>query len=34
MVEQKKVLVVSFTDLERDPRVNRQLRFLRDYYQV
>lgn len=28
------VLVVSFTDLERDPRVNRQIRFVRDRYRV
>lgn len=29
-----RVLVVSFTDLARDPRVNRQIRFLRERFEV
>lgn len=30
----KKVLIISFTDLSSDPRVNRQIRFLKDEYKV
>lgn len=30
----KKILIVSFSDLKRDPRVNRQIRFLKGKYQV
>lgn len=30
----KRVLVISFTDLSKDPRVNRQIRFLKDKYNV
>lgn len=30
----KKVLIISFTNLESDPRVNRQIRFLKDNYEV
>lgn len=30
----KTVLIISFTDLARDPRVNRQIRFIKDNYRV
>ncbi len=30
----RKVLIISFTDLKKDPRVNRQIRFLKDRYEV
>ncbi len=30
----KTVLIISFTDLARDPRVNRQIRFIKDTYRV
>ncbi len=30
----KKVLVISFTDLAMDPRLNRQIRFLKEHYDV
>ncbi len=30
----KKLLIISFTDQKMDPRVNRQIRFLKDKYKV
>jgi hypothetical protein len=30
----KTILIISFTDLGRDPRVNRQIRFLKDDYNI
>lgn len=30
----KRVLIISFTDLKNDPRVNRQIRFLKDKFEV
>ncbi len=30
----RKVLIISFTDLKKDPRVNKQIRFLKDRYEV
>lgn len=30
----KKILIISFTDQKNDPRVNRQIRFLKDKYKV
>ena len=30
----KKLLVISFTDLKKDPRVRRQIAFLKDFYEI
>lgn len=34
MPKVKKMLIISFTDLSKDPRVNRQIKFLKDEYEV